>query len=38
LHYTSPGGGRFNVDVTYDGIGAKNFESYGMELGYALDF
>ena len=38
LNYRTKNGGSFFVDSEYDGIGAKNFESYGLRIGYDLDF
>ena len=38
LNYDMSNSGRFVVETFYDGIGANGYESYGMTLGFNLEF
>jgi hypothetical protein len=38
LNYDMTNGGRFLAEMFYDGIGASGYESYGVTLGFNLEF
>lgn len=38
INYQLPADQRFTAAIYYDGIGASGFESYGLDLGYEMQF
>ena len=38
LNHTLPGNQRLSISSFYDGIGANDYESYGLSVGYEMAF